>query len=183
VSLIEGIRWAHGRHLKTATGEPSHANSNPPPENHPPEHKPPEHKPPVVQRVIQQVQAPVYGNLRERCLKLSGELDNLSKYRNAKFEDRATYPRPLTRERVNEWLRSNNIRMEPFLPRIIALRDELAQMYFHDEILDSFLKKHQENLEIKRTHPEFDDNFVWLKVEDMDTVAECFRRLANQIPQ
>jgi hypothetical protein len=128
--------------------------------------------------------APVYGNLKQRCINLSGEIAQLVQHRTDQINNGQMYPRPLTEERYLTWLKSNDTEFRHnYVPDAEAMRDELSALHIKDERLDQILDEDLDNRRLLQSRPQLsENNFGLMGVYDFQVIGERLGVLCNQLP-
>jgi Carboxypeptidase regulatory-like domain len=142
------------------------------------------HPNPTPERPPGVILTPAYGNLKLRCTKLSGQIAQLVGERNNMLNDEKIYPRPLTRERWQTWVRSNDgVFRGQLMAQVDAIHDELAELHIHDNDLDEILKRDRENDQFRQLSPgQLFYGMGWLSIFDIEKIGERLAALASQIP-
>jgi hypothetical protein len=148
-----------------------------PPPKHPvqPATKPTPQSPPPAQT------APVYGNLKQRCLQLSGELIEFASNREGLMNNR--YPH-VSADEFNGWrLGTDRIFRMRHARQIKDLRDELATFHFKDVELDEILDgddRNEQSRNLPRESPSYGSG--WIATSHIRGIGERLAVLAKRIP-
>jgi hypothetical protein len=204
VLACEGVRWAHGRHLRAVAvlSKEKPSSPQPPPstedKKEPPPKKPrpskPVEKTQPTQKIIQT--GPVFGNIKERALALADEI-MVDLYRHGWREDDPGHPPPTmivehmpsSPDDIRKWTkrRSDHFLIR-YLEKVLFIRNELFQLHFQDELLDDLLKfqatkekqkKQFAAMGLQKQSEEFD---VPIQPVEIEIVVERLRVLANKVP-
>jgi hypothetical protein len=126
--------------------------------------------------------APVYGNLKQRCLELVGQLNEFATERADLMNTR--YPHVSELE-FNGWRSATDkIFRVRYLRQIKNLRDELGTFHFQDEELDEILEaddRNEEARKIPRRSPFYGSG--WITTVHIRVLGERLAALASRIPQ
>jgi len=201
VLTSEGVRWAHARHLRASALEPS--KPQPPnapaiafdktPHRPPARPRPPEKEQPQPSQTIIQV-APTYGNIKQRAIALSREIIlYLTEHGwnvppgSPLYGQPGIQQMPTGTEELQQWVHSRSSYFRwTFLPKVLELRNEFAQIHLKDQELDDFFSA--EGMIEETTHviaPRTTQSVLGHDIlpQRMERIAERLQVLANQVPQ
>lgn len=141
-----------------------------------------EKAPPTPPPTIIQV-APSYGNLRERTIAVSQQIQRLVQHRKEQFLNETVYPRPLTPERYQVWLQSNDNEYRSCCDESVKeIHDEFTTLHITDDYLNEMLKRDADD-EQYRMLPQNNPlhKIGLLSILKMQAIGEQLAVLANDL--
>lgn len=120
-----------------------------------------------------------YGNLKARCEALTMQITGFIQHRYDQLRNSPAYAGPPTPAKLTEWNRSNDGEFrQGYLPSVVAMHDEFAELHLRDPQLDDILARDQRNAQ-ERSNPQF-AWAGWINIEDMKQIAASLEYLASQ---